>query len=246
MTKEALAMTPPAPAPAGVRPAALAGPLLGDVIAPAVTYYLARGLGAPAAAALILGGLSCLPRQVITVARRRRPDGLGTAVLAALALGGLLALWAGSARLLVARDAIWPLAAGAVAAGSCLRGKPVSFYLMRPLLTGGQVENRPFWEDVWAEGSPFRHCLRILAAGWSVILLATGAVELLLALSLPVTAAAAVTAVGPVAVLALLLGGTALYGKRTGLGIRRSFEAMAASGYAAARASQQVGRPGQG
>jgi hypothetical protein len=44
------------PAPAGVRPAALAGPLLGDVIAPTVTYYLARGLGAPAAAALVLGG----------------------------------------------------------------------------------------------------------------------------------------------------------------------------------------------
>jgi hypothetical protein len=232
MTKEALATTPPipipsTPPPAGVRPAALAGPLLGDVIAPAVTYYLARGLGAPAAAALVLGGLSCLPRQVLAVTRRRRPDGLGAAVLAALAIGGLLSLWAGSARLLVAKDALWPLAAGAVAAASCLRGKPVSFYLMRPLLTGGQVENRPFWDGVWAAGNPFRHCLRVLAAGWSVILLATGAAELLLALSLPVNAAAAVPAVVPVAVLPLLLGGTALYGKRTGLGIRRSLEAMA-------------------
>jgi hypothetical protein len=222
-------MTLPEPPPAGIHPVALAGPLLGDVIAPAVTYYLARGLGAPVAAALVLSGLSCLPHQVLAVARRRRLDGLGGAVLAALALGGLLTLWAGSARLLVAKDAIWPLAAGAVAAGSCLRGRPVSFYLMRPLLTGGQVENRAFWDQVWTEGSAFRRCLRVLAAGWAIILLATGAAELLLALSLPVSAAAAVPAVVPVAALPLLLGGTALYGKRTGLGIRRSLAAMAAA-----------------
>jgi hypothetical protein len=64
------------------------------------------------------------------------------------------------------------------------------------------------------------------AAGWSVILLTAAAVELLLAGSLPLSAAAAVPAVVPAVALPLLLGGSALYGKRTGLGVRRPLAAM--------------------
>jgi len=214
--------TPPAPA---VRPAA-AGLLLGDLIAPAAVYYLARALGATAVLALILGGATCLPRQAVAAARRRRPDGLGAAVLIVFALSALLALSAGSARILVVKDAIWPLAAGLVTAGSCLRGKPVTFFMLRPLLTQGRAESRPFWDRVWASGTAFRRCLRTLAIGWSVILLAAGAAELLLGLSLPLSAAAALPAVVPVIGLPVLLGGTALYGRRTGLGVRRSLAAM--------------------
>jgi hypothetical protein len=214
------------PPPDRARLAALAAVLLGDVIAPAAVYYLARALGASIVPALLLGGLACLPRQVAEVARRRRLDGLGAAVLAGFALSGLLSLVSGDARVLVTRDAIWPLAAGAVTAGSCLRGKPVTFHLFRPLLTQGRPENRPFWDQVWARGSAFRHSLRVLAIGWSVILLTTGVVELLLAVSLPLDAAAAVPALVPMIAAPVLLGGTALYGKRTGLGIRASLEAM--------------------
>ena len=214
--------TPPAPA---VRPAA-AGLLLGDLIAPAAVYYLARALGAPVVLALILGGATGLPRQAVALARRRRPDGLGAAVLAVFALSALLALSAGSARILVVKDAIWPLAAGLVTAGSCLRGKPVTFFMLRPLLTQGRAESRPFWDRVWASGTAFRRCLRTLAVGWSVILLAAGSAELLLGLSLPLSAAAALPAVVPVIGLPVLLGGTALYGRRTGLGVRRSLAAL--------------------
>lgn len=218
------------PAPPGIRPAALAGVLLGDLIAPACVYYAARALGAPVMLAVLLGGLACLPRQAVELARRRRLDGLGAAVLIVLAVSGLLSLLSGDARVLVVKDAVWPLAAGAVTAVSCLRGKPVTFFVLRPMLTQGQPENRPFWDQVWAAGAAFRHSLRVLAAGWSAILLAAGAVELLLALSLPMSAAAAVTAVVPAIAVPVLLGGTALYGKRTGLGVRRSLAAMDLAG----------------
>ena len=89
------------------------------------------------------------------------------------------------------KDAVWPLAAGVVAAGSCLRGKPVTFFMLRPMLTQGRAENRPFWDQVWSCGRAFRRCLRVLAIGWSVILLTAGAAELLLAAFLPLSAAAA-------------------------------------------------------
>ena len=107
--------------------------------------------------------------------------------------------------------------------------------MLRPMLTQGRPENRPFWDQVWARGSAFRRCLRVLAIGWSVILLSTGAVELLLAVSLPLNAAAAVPAVVPVIAVPVLLGGTALYGQRTGLGIRRSLEAMSQQATGGAR-----------
>jgi hypothetical protein len=92
-----------------IRPAAVAGLLLGDLIAPAAIYYVARALGAPVVLALILGGLACLPRQAAELARRGRLDGLGTAVLVAFALSGLLSLLSGDARVLIVKDAVWPL-----------------------------------------------------------------------------------------------------------------------------------------
>ena len=211
------------PSPAGTRPAAIGAVLLGDLIAPAGVYYAARALGAPVMLAVIQSG--CLPRQAAGLARHGRGDGLGVAVLIVFAVSGILSLLSGDARALVVKDAVWPLAAGAVAAGSCLRGKPVTFFVLRPMLTQGRAENRPL-DQVWAEGRAFRHCLRVLAAGWSVILLTAAVVELLLAGSLPLSAAAAVPAVVPAVALPLLLGGTALYGKRTGLGVRRPLAAM--------------------
>lgn len=78
-------------------------------------------------------------------------------------------------RILIVKDAVWPLAAGVVSAGSCLRGKPVSFFMLRPMLTQGRPENRPFWDQVWSRGGAVRRCLRVLALGWSVVLLAAGA-----------------------------------------------------------------------
>jgi hypothetical protein len=216
-------MTTTAPA-AGPRPSALLGPLLGDLIAPIAVFYLARWLGTSAVTALILGGLACLPRQAFEIIRHRRLDGLGTGVLVALALGVLLSLTTGSARALVIKDAIWPLAAGLVTAASLVRGKPVTFFLFRPMLTGGRPENRPFWDRVWSEGQPFRHCLRVLAVFWAVWLLAAGAVEIVLAATLPLDQAAAVPSLVPIVALPVLLGGTALYAKNTGLGVRRSLD----------------------
>jgi hypothetical protein len=230
-----MTMTVETPPPDRIRPAAVAGLLLGDLIAPAAIYYTARALGAPVVLALILGGLACLPRQVAELAQRGRLDGLGTAVLVVFGLSGLLSLLSGDARVLIVKDAVWPLAAGIVTAGSCLRGKPVTFFMLRPMLTQGRPENRPFWDQVWARGSAFRRCLRALAMGWSVILLSTGAAELLLAVSLPLNTAAAVPAVVPVIAVPVLLGGTALYGQRTGLGIRRSLEAMSRQATGSAR-----------
>jgi hypothetical protein len=230
-----MTMTMTADPPPGIRPAAVAGILLGDLIAPAALYYAARALGAPVIPALLLGGLASLPRQAVELVRRRRLDGLGAAVLAGLALGAALSLLSGSARVLVVKDAVWPLAAGLVAAGSCLRGKPVTFFMLRPMLTSGRPENRPFWDQVWARGRPFRRCLRTLAAGWAAILLAAGAAELLLALWLPVSTAAAAPAVVPAIALPIALGGTALYGQRTGLGIRRSLAELPPPGARDAR-----------
>ncbi|HEY2795089.1 MAG TPA: VC0807 family protein [Micromonosporaceae bacterium] len=226
-------MTVTAPAPAtsttaGPRPAALIGPLVGDLIAPIAIYYLARWLGASPVLALVLGGLACLPRQALEIVRRRRLDGLGTGVLIAFGLGVLVTLTTGSPRTMVVKDAIWPLAAGLVTAASLVRGKPVTFFLFRPMLTGGRPENRPFWDRVWAGGAPFRHCLRVLAAFWAIWLTVAGAVEIALAARLPLDQAAAVPSLVPIVAVPVLLGVTALYAKNTGLGVRRSLDVVPA------------------
>jgi hypothetical protein len=58
------------------------------------------------------------------------------------------------------------------------------------------------------------------------ILLAAAAAELLFAVGLPLNEAAALPAVVPAIALPVLLGSTAFYAKRTGLGVRRPLAAM--------------------
>jgi hypothetical protein len=211
----------------GTRPTAFLGALIGDVLAPLAVYYLVGALGASTMTAMIVAGLSCVPREAYQLARRRRLDGLGAAVIVSLALGVLLALGTGDARVLAVKDTVWPLAAGLVTAASLLHGKPVSFYLFRPLLTQGRVEARPFWDEVWAGGPSFRHCLRTIAVLWTVVLFAAAAVELVAALSLPLRLAGAVPSLVQLVAIPLLLGCTAVYGKRTGLGVRAALAAAA-------------------
>ena len=214
----------------GPRPTAFLGALIGDVLAPLAVYYVAGALRTSTMTAMIVAGLSCLPREVYQLARRRRLDGLGVAVIVSLVLGVLLSLGTGDARILAVKDAVWPLAAGLVTAASLVHGKPVSFYLFRPLLTQGRVEARPFWDEVWAGGPSFRHCLRTIAVLWAVILFATAAVELVAALSLPLGLAGATPSLVHLVAVSLLLGCTALYGKRTGLGVRAAVAAVRDAG----------------
>ncbi|HEY1625834.1 MAG TPA: VC0807 family protein [Streptosporangiaceae bacterium] len=207
-----------------LRPQAFLGPLLGDLVAPVAVYYLAQALGASPLTAMLLAGAACLPRLVLELIRRHRLDGLGTAVLIGFVLGAALTLSTGDVRALAVKDAIWPLAGFVVIAGSCLRGKPVTFYMFRPLLTQGRAENRPMWDEVWRTGTPFRHCLRVLAAIWAVLLLLATVAEVIAAVRLPLSQAGAVPGLVTIVTVPLLLASTALYGKRTGLGIRASLD----------------------
>ena len=225
MTKPVPPDQAPAPRAAGVSPAVFLPPLLGDLVGPVAVYYLAEGLGAAPLAAMLLGGATCLPRLAVELIRRRRLDGLGTAVLIGFFLGAVLTLTTGNVRALAVKDAIWPLAGFLVVAGSLLRGKPVTFYLFRPLRTQGRAENRPMWDEVWRNGRAFRRCLRTLAAIWAVLLLAATAAEVILAVRLPLGQAGAVPGLVTLVTVPLLLASTALYGKRTGLGIRASLAA---------------------
>lgn len=211
----------------GPRMAGLLEILFGDLLGPIAVYHAAQAAGSSAGQGLVFGGLVCLPRQPAALVRSHRLDGLGIAVLMSLTLGAALSLVSGSARFLVAKDAIWPLAAGAVAAASCLRGKPVTFFMVRPVLTGGRVENRPFWDGMWADdaGAPFRRCLRVLAAAWTAILLAAGTAESALAFTLPLNRTAAASLMAHVIAPPGLLGFTAIYAKNTGMGVRQSLEA---------------------
>ncbi|MEW2522663.1 VC0807 family protein [Actinacidiphila alni] len=206
----------------GPRARQFVGLLVGDLVAPVVVYGVAHAVGAGTMTAALLAGAGCLPRQAVRLAGRRRLDGLGAAVLAAFVVGALLTLISGDPRVMALKDVVWPLAAGLVTAVSCRWGRPVTFYLFRPLLTQGRPENRPLWDRVWAAGGPFRRCLRTLAALWAAVLLATAGAELALCLSLPADQAAAVPGVVPLVAVPLLLGATALYGARTGLGVRAS------------------------
>lgn len=223
-----MTMTARAPSRAshGTRPAALMGVLLGDLVGPIAVYYVAKAAGASTGLALVLGGVVCLPRQLAELVRKRRLDGLGIVVLMSFALGGGLSLVSGDARFLLVKDAIWPVVAGIIVGASCLRGKPVTFFMFRPLLTQGRAENRPFWDEVWADdaGAPFRRCLRVLAAVWTAVLLVAGAAELILAFMLPLNSAVAAPLIVHVITLPVLLGFTGLYAKNTGMGVRRTLE----------------------
>jgi hypothetical protein len=195
--------------------------LLWDVGLPVAGYALSRLLGAPAAVALLVGGLTAVLRTGVVAVLERRFDGV--AAFLAVTFGVLVGVWAvtGDERIMLARESIVSGGLGLLLLGSCVIGRPLMYAAVRRL-HAGDVPKLDEFAARWSSDPGFRGVFTTLSLVWGVGLLAEALVRIPLIYLLPVDLGYAASMLLQVATVASLLLWTVWRG--------RSRRAVAAGG----------------
>lgn len=189
--------------------------ILFNVVLPIITYTLLTGYGVADALALALSGVWPLLELGISFARTRHADEFSIMVLAFLVVGVAASLAFDDARLLLVKDSAVTGLFGLALLGSLLAPRPLMFYFGRKFATGGDPARVEWWNGLW-QYAGFRRSQRILTVVWGGTFLAEAVLRIVLSYSLPVSTMVVVSNVLPYVVLAVLIFGTATYGRRAG------------------------------
>ncbi|MEU4113207.1 VC0807 family protein [Kitasatospora sp. NPDC028055] len=178
----------PAPNPvvAGLRPLVL------DVAAPLVGYYLLHSVcGLSEFAALAWSSVFPAGRTALGLLRERQVN-LWAALMLAVNLAGLaLTFVSGDARMMIAKDGGLSGTVAVAILVSAVVGKPVMTPMLMPFVTKGKQDRAAAWQRLVegrAAGSrAFRRHERVFAGIWGTALLAECAARVVGAFTLPVS-----------------------------------------------------------
>ncbi|WP_020498019.1 VC0807 family protein [Sciscionella marina] len=157
-----------------------------DILAPLGSYYVLHAFGVSDVIALTAGGLIAGLRAVYTVIRDRKIDGFAVFVLSMFALGLGMAFVTGDPRFVLAKDSFGMGFAGLVMLGSCLLGKPFTYYSGKRFYKGGTPEAVAEWEERYRTLPAFRINLVRVAVIWGIGLVAIAAIVIALVYQLPI------------------------------------------------------------
>jgi intracellular septation protein A len=202
--------------PAASRPSPLATwlpTMLFNVALPIATYIILTGAGMGEVPALIISGVWPVLELGLSYARTRRFDELSIMVLIFLVIGVLTSLLFNSARLLLIKDSALTGLFGIVLLASLLAKRPLMFYFGRKFATDGSAEKVAWWNGLWQyEG--FRRGQRRLTVVWGTAFLGEAVLRIVLGLFLPVQTMVVINNILPYVVLASLVIGTTMWGRR--------------------------------
>ncbi|WP_133849955.1 VC0807 family protein [Labedaea rhizosphaerae] len=184
-----------------------------NVALPIATYIVLSGNGMADVPALILSGIWPVVELGLSYARTRHFDELSIMVLIFLVIGVLTSLLFTSARVLLIKESALTGLFGVVLLASLLAKRPLMFYFGRKFATDGTPEKIAWWNGLWQyEG--FRRGQRMLTVVWGVAFLGEAVLRILLGLFLPVATMVVINNVLPYVVLAALVVGTSMWGRR--------------------------------
>ncbi|SDS12942.1 VC0807 family protein [Microlunatus soli] len=148
-------------------------------------YLIARGFGTSMFAALLIGTVVAGLRAAYVIIRRREVDAFAIFMIITFGIGLLLSLVTGSARFLLAKDAISSAISGLIFLLTLAVGKPMMFHLAQRFGATDEGE-RSRWSGLWQSHRGFRSLFRFLTVIWAVGFLVEAAVKLILVALLPV------------------------------------------------------------
>lgn len=163
-------------------------PLVLDVAVPLGSYYLMRHFGVPLVTALAISGLLPAVRVVWSTIKERTADGLALAVLVLTVVSIPLAFITGSARLLLAKDAVGTGALGVWLIVSAFLGKPAMANGMRAFLARTQGSARA-WDELQATSAKFVSSLRAATLVWGIGFVIECVARVFVAVTLPINTA---------------------------------------------------------
>lgn len=191
----------------------IATSLLFDAALPFASYHVLKGQGLSTVAALSLSGVFPAGGVALRFVRGRTVDGLGMVVLAVIALGAVTSLISGNARFVLVKESLFTGAFGVAMLGSLFARRPLMFYFARRFRAGDDPEARRRWNDLWQYES-FRRANRVMTVVWGMAFVIEAAVRVVMAYTLPVSVVQAVGSVMALVVVAALMGGSTVYGRR--------------------------------
>ena len=110
-------------------------PILIDIVAPIVVYFILHSLGVGDVLALTIGGMVTAINALVGTVRRRRLDSIGLLVVAEIALSIALLLITQDPRILLIKPSFYVGFAAIYAFSTCLVGRPIGFESAKPIAT---------------------------------------------------------------------------------------------------------------
>lgn len=182
-----------------------------DVGGPLAVYYALRSSGASTVVALVVSGLLPAVGIGLGVLWHRRVDAIGVLVLSGIVVGAVVGLASGSVRW-VLLDGTVPTAVLAVACfGSLLTGRPLMFRMALQFVGTESGQGRDF-ESKW-QYREFRHIFVLITVVWGAAFLAETVAQIVIIESASPDVAKTTANTMPIAVAAVMVGWTVMYGR---------------------------------
>jgi hypothetical protein len=137
-----------------------------------VALFGLAAAGAPDVVAATVAGLIVAVPVLVTLAGRRRIDGIGLLVLAELAASVALTLASDDVRFVLARPAVYTAVAGVYALVTCRWGRPLLLDATKPMAAAGDPVREEAFESAWVHSAHFRAIERAMTAGLGIVLIA--------------------------------------------------------------------------
>jgi hypothetical protein len=154
--------------------------LLVDVVAPIGILKTLEWFGVSPVWALAAG---CLPPALNNLrvwTGSRRLDPVGILMVASIASGTMASLVSGNLFYRIVTDVLLNATWGLVFLASLFAGRPLIFFIIRPIVTGEDASRNEIWNGLWSY-AVFRSAMRLITTVWGVIFFAQVLIELGLA-----------------------------------------------------------------
>ena len=158
-------------------------PMLIDIVAPIIVYFILHSLGVGDVLALTIGGMVTAINVVVGTVRRRRLDSIGLLVIAEITLSIALLLITQDPRILLIKPSFYVGFAAIYAFATCLVGRPIGYESAKPMATKGDPEGLAAYERAWERSPEFRQTERVITAGWGVAFLVDAVLRILVVYS---------------------------------------------------------------
>jgi hypothetical protein len=160
-------------------------PMLFDLFAPIITYYLLHLAGLNDFLALTIGGFVSGINAAVDVVRNRKTKSISPLVFIMFVISIGLVFVTQDARIILVKPSIFIAAAG-IYVLSTVAGKPFLVDSMEPFATQGDPVKTAQWQNAWQHSGSFRRRLQLATALSGVLLLFEALARVILVILLPV------------------------------------------------------------
>lgn len=185
-----------------------------DIVAPMATYFVLNALGVSPVLGLVLGCAVALASTARNTIIHRKIDRVGLLVVLEVAVSVGLMFLIKDPRLLMAKPAVYMEIGGVYLLCTSFRGKPMNYEGVRGMAARKDALRGDAVDKAWEESPRFRSMVRGSAIAWGIAFIADGILRVLVVYSVGVQRAWLLSNVPHVVIICLLIGFSALMGKR--------------------------------